>query len=76
MLANALEADPPTTARVLQHFFTKLLETEELLQDWHYTVCYSLYQEDSKQNNFRLNSNKCGQAAYRPTSGFQKIKTK
>lgn len=35
MPANALEEDPPTTARVLQHFLTKLLETEELLQDWH-----------------------------------------
>lgn len=30
MPANALEGDPPTTARVLQHFPTKLLETEEL----------------------------------------------
>lgn len=38
MQANALEADPPTTARVLQHLLTKLLETEELLQDWHYVT--------------------------------------
>lgn len=38
MPANALEADPPTTARVLQHFLTKLLETEELLQDWYYVT--------------------------------------
>lgn len=38
MPANALEEDPPTTARVLQHFPTKLLETEELLQDWHYVT--------------------------------------
>lgn len=74
MPANALEEDPPTTARVLQHFLTKLLETEELLQDWHYVTLST--RKDSKQNNFRLNLNKCGQAADRPTSGFQKIKTR
>lgn len=38
MPANALEEDPPTPARVLQHFLTKLLETEELLQDWQYVT--------------------------------------
>lgn len=74
MPANALEEDPPTPARVLQHFLTKLLETEELLQDWHYVTLST--RKDSKQNNFKLNLNKCGQAACRPTSGFQKIKTK
>lgn len=35
ILAKALEADPQTTARILQALLSKLWETKELLQDWH-----------------------------------------
>lgn len=36
--ANALEADPQTTARILQALLTKIWETEELPPDWHYML--------------------------------------